>query len=203
MQLFKNKILVFCLMVLIAPQFGASIREVENEKYIIDKKASVITWKGGMQFVPNDHTGYAYVSKGELTIHNEQLVGGTVDVDMNSLEDDRHESDNDLIEHLKSEDFFNVKKFPTSSFTITKVAPSVNGSTDLTGMLTIKGITLPITFAANVVVKNGVVNASGKVTIDRTKWDVQYGSGKFFANLANDTLSDLIALEIRIVAKRP
>jgi hypothetical protein len=46
------------------------------------------------------------------------------------------------------------------------------------------------------------VNANGKVTIDRTKWDIRYRSGKFFANLADEAISDDIEFEMKIVAKK-
>src|SRR5687767_2922133 len=91
--------------------------------YVIDKKESVVTWKCSMVFADKGgHTGYVSISKGELMIEKGQLVGGAVEVDMNTVADEQHGSDNNLIEHLKSADFFEVKKFPTSAFAITKVA---------------------------------------------------------------------------------
>ncbi len=68
--------------------------------------------------------------------------------------------------------------------------------------MTIKGITHDVTFPVKLEEVNGVIHANGKVTIDRTKWDVRYGSGKFFDNLADDTISDNIEFEMKIVAKK-
>ncbi|WP_208420133.1 YceI family protein [Paraflavitalea devenefica] len=79
--------------------------------------------------------------------------------------------------------YFDVKKFPFSTIAITRVA-SVNGEhKEITGNLTIKGITHPVTFPVKMEMKDGIVKASGKLVIDRTKWDVRYKSGKFFDDL--------------------
>ncbi len=172
-----------------------------NEKYVlIDTVESVVDWKGSNTF--GTHTGYIYISKGELVVENDQLIGGTVEVDMNTIEDENHKSDNGLIEHLKDADFFDVKKFPFSTIVLTKVVSINVDDKEITGNLTIKGLTHPVTFPAKTEVKDGIVKANGKLVIDRTKWDVRYGSGKFFYNIADKTISDSIAFNIKIVAKQ-
>lgn len=174
---------------------------VGNEKYfIIDMKESVVTWKGSGPM--GDHTGYVNISKGELMIENGQLTGGTVEVDMNTIEDESHRSDNNLIKHLKDADFFDVKKFPFSTIVITRVASINVGDKEVTGNLTIKGITHPVTFPVKMEMKDGIVKASGKLVIDRTKWDVRYNSGKFFDNLKDQAISDNIEFNIEIIAKK-
>jgi polyisoprenoid-binding protein YceI len=156
-----------------------------------------------MQFsAGKGHTGYVSISKGELMIEDGQLIGGTVEVGMNTITDERHGSDNNLVNHLKAVDFFDVKKFPISTFSITKVVTVHDENIEVTGNLTIKGITHAVTFPANIEVKNGIVNANGKVIIDRTKWDVRYNSGKFYDNLADETISDNIEFQMKIVAKK-
>ena len=176
---------------------------VGNEKYvIIDTKESVVTWKGSMLIGPNSHTGYVYISEGELMIDNGQLVGGTVEVDMNTIEDENHGRDNGLIKHLKDPDFFDVKKFPISTIVLTKAASTTDENKKVTGNLTIKGITHPVTFPAKIEVKDGIVKMNGKLIIDRTKWDVRYNSGKFYDNLADETISDSIEFHVKIIAKK-
>jgi len=216
----NNKLSITYSILIIAPLFfgcGGPVKEENknnasagslslhagNEKYVvIDTKESVVTWKGWNVFNPNSHTGYVYISKGELMIENGQLTGGTVEVDMNTIEDKNHGSDNNLINHLKDSDFFEVKKFPFSTIAITRVA-SINGDNKkVTGNLTIKGITHPVTFPAQMEVKDGIVKANGRLVIDRTLWDVRYKSGKFYDNLADETMSDSIEFHIKIVAKK-
>lgn len=175
---------------------------VAGEKYVIDIKESVVTWKGSMQLaLKGGHTGYIQISTGELLIEKGQLVGGVVDVDMNTIADERHDSDNGLVTHLKSPDFFDAKIFPSSTFAITRVAPAGENIT-VTGDLMIKGIAHAVTFPVKIEVKSGIVHANGKLIIDRTQWGVRYKSGQFFNNLADETISDDIEFDIKIVAKK-
>jgi len=173
-----------------------------GQKYVIDTKESVVTWKGSMLMGSNFHTGYVYISKGELMIENGQLMGGTVEIDMNTIEDETHGSNNELINHLKSPDFFDVKKFPFSTITITRGASINNENKKITGNLTIKGITNPVTFPAKVEVKGGFVKANGKLVIDRTNWGIRYRSGRSYDMLADETISDSVEFNIKIVAKK-
>jgi len=174
-----------------------------NEKYVaIDTKESVVTWKGSMLVGTNSHTGYVYLSKGELLIENDELMGGAVEVDMKTIEDDAHGSDNNLIKHLKDPDFFDVQKFPFSTIAITGTGSITAEDKQISGNLTIKGITHPVTFPAKVEVKDGIVTAGGRLVIDRTDWGVRYKSGKFYDLLADQTMSDSIEFNIKIVAKQ-
>jgi polyisoprenoid-binding protein YceI len=180
---------------------GSLTLDAGNEKYVvIDTKESVVAWKGSG--IKGSHSGYVYISKGELMIENGELVGGTVEVDMSTIEGDDHRSDNNLIDHLKNPDFFDIEKFPFSTITITRVS-SINGDDkEITGNLAIKGIKHEVTFPAKMEVKDGIVKASGKLVIDRTKWDVRYKSGKFFDNLKDQAISDDIEFNIKIVATK-
>jgi polyisoprenoid-binding protein YceI len=135
-------------------------------------------------------------------IENGQLMGGTVEVDMNTIEDKNHGRDNGLIKHLKDPDFFDVKKFLFSTIAITRVASINVVDKEITGNLTIKGVTHPVTFPAKMEVKDGIVNANGKLVIDRTDWGIRYNSGKFYDKLADKTISDSIEFNIKIVAKK-
>lgn len=212
----KNKLSIIYLVLIISSFFFGCRELVKEEnknnapassvslgqKYSIDIKESVVAWKGSMLIGSNSHTGYVYISKGELMIENGQLVGGTAEVNMNTIVDDRYRSDNNLIEHLKSPDFFDVEKFPTSSIIITKVESTNTENKKVSGNLTIKGITHPVTFPAKINVEDGIVKMNGKLVIDRTQWNVKYNSGKFYDILADETLSDDIEFHINIVASK-
>ena len=180
---------------------GSFSLHVGNEKYItIDTKETVVTWKGSNSF--GAHTGYIYISKGELMMENVQLVGGTIEVDMNTIEDEGHGRSSGLINHLKDADFFEVKKFPFSTISIIKVEPTNGKNIIVTANLTIKGMTQPVTFPATIEVMNGIVKTNGKLIIDRTNWGINYKSGKFDAFLADKAISDSIEFNIKIVAKK-
>ncbi len=183
-----------------APTKALSLH-VGNEKYYkIDNKQSVVEWKGANSF--GAHKGYISISKGELRIKNGELMGGTVEVDMNTIEDENHKANSGLIKHLKNPDFFEVEKFPFATIEITKVASLNDGNKSITGKLTIKEITQEVTFPAKIEIKDGMVTTDGKLVIDRTKWNVSYQSAKFYQLLADKTISDSIEFHMKIVAKK-
>ena len=219
----NNKLSITCLILIIAPLFfgcrgpvkeknqnnassnSVSLEHVAGEKYIIDTKETVLTWEGSMVFGFGEKSiGYVYISKGELIIEKDQLVGGTVEVDMNTIEYKDKADTNTPVKHLKSPDYFDVGKFPISTFAITKVeSVNVRSKTiKVTGNLTIKGITNPITIPAEIEFKDGIVRAIGDVIIDRTQWGIRYRSGKFYDNLADQAVSDDFEIQMKIVAKK-
>lgn len=215
----NNKISVTYLILIIGPLFfgcGGPVKEEnknnasassvsQGQKYMIDTTESVLTWEGSMVFgFDEEHKGYVYISKGELLIEKDSLVGGIAEIDMSTIEYKDKESKNTPVKHLKSPDYFDVEKFPISTFAITKVeSVNVRSKTiKVTGNLTIKGITNPITIPAEIEVKDGIVKASGKVIIDRTQWGIRYRSGKFYDNLADNAVSDDIEIHMKIVAKK-
>ncbi len=185
-----------------APVSTLSLHEGDERYYKVDTRESVIGWKGSSLMGTNDHNGYLYPSKGELKIENDQLIGGVIEIDMNSIEDKDHKSDNKLIAHLKNADFFDVEKFPFSKITFTKVTPTNGQDKQVTGDLTIKGITHPVTFPAHIDIATKIVKATGKLVIDRSKWDVRYKSQKFYDLVAKQAISDSIWYQISIVAKK-
>ncbi len=182
---------------------SGSPEQVAGKKYNIDTKETVLTWEGSMVFgFEEEHKGYVYTSKGELIIDKDQLVGGTAEIDMNTIEYGDKENKNTPVKHLKSPDYFDVEKFPTAAFSITKVTYADRGNMKVAGNLTIKGITNPVTFPARIEVKDGMAKANGKLVIDRTAWGIRYRSGKFYDNLADEAVSDEIEINMKIVAKK-
>lgn len=182
---------------------ASAISAASGEKYSIDTAESVVTWEGSMVFdFGKEHIGYVHLSKGDLMIDKGKLVGGEVEIDMNTIEFKDKEDKNPPIKHLKSPDYFDVEKFPTSTFVITKVDSVIRDNIKITGDLSIKGVTNAVTFPAQIEVKDGVVNANGKIVIDRTQWGIRYKSGKFYDNLADQAVSDEISLQMKVVAKK-
>ncbi|MET0392001.1 MAG: YceI family protein [Chitinophagaceae bacterium] len=214
----NNKLFITCLILMIvsvlfgcggavkeenkshAPAGSLSLHEGDEKYMALDTGESVVTWKGANSF--GAHAGYVYISKGELMVENGQLAGGAVEVDMNTIEDERHGRNNGLINHLKDPDFFDVKTFPVASIIITRVASISDEDKEVTGNLTIKGVTHPVSFPAKMEVRDGVVKANARLVIDRTKWDVRYKSGNLFDNLKEQAISDSIEFNIKVVAKK-
>ena len=172
--------------------------------YEVDTLNSRIEWKGYkvIKTEQSSHFGTIKFESGDLTVKDGALESGKFVVDMNSLTSvdlkDDAEQLAKLNGHLKSGDFFETEKFPTASFEITKVSPNDSGdyNTLLDGNLTIKGITKPIQFMANVSVKDGETSiATEPKDILREDYGV-----KFQLPLANGLIKDEVNLQILIKA---
>lgn len=169
----------------------------------ISPNASKIEWVG--EKITGSHNGLISLKGGSLQIDGDKIIGGTFEVDMNTMtvEDLQGEYADKLLGHLKSGDFFAVQEFATASFSIDKVESKMNGkfNTVFHGQLTIKGQTHPISFPAKVEIKDGKLAAFGEIEVDRTKYDIHYGSSSFFENLGDKAISDDFKLMVSLGAK--
>ena len=185
---------------------AAVARKPTPEPYTLQPQLSSLGWLA--KKVTGQHNGTIQFQSGQVLVKGSQIVGGTFVVDMASLKDEdltSADSNAKLVGHLKSDDFFSVEKHPTSTFVITSVKPlrgdaSGNNAT-VTGNLTIKGITNPLSFPAKIGVKNGVAAASGTATIDRTKYDIRYRSKSFFESIGDKAIDDTFSLTFNVIAK--
>jgi polyisoprenoid-binding protein YceI len=175
--------------------------------YSVDVAASQIDWIGS-KFTGDQHNGYLKLSSGSLNVENGNIVGGSFLVDMNSLTDtdlDESSGKGKLEGHLKSADFFDAGQFPTGKFEIASVA-AVEGNPDatheITGNLTLKDVTKSITIPAKVEMSDSGISATTpQFTINRTEWNVKYGSG--ILGVAQDkAINDDVALKINLVASK-
>lgn len=159
---------------------------VDEEKKEVNTETSKVTWKAYK--VTGSHTGTVDLNSGTLIFDGDKLTGGEFEVNMTSLisTDLEGEYKGKLEGHLKSDDFFGVEKFPTSNLVFTKVTASGKNSYEVTGDLTIKGITKAI--ALDVSIYGSKATATMKV--DRAEYDVRYGSGSFFDDLGDKTIYD-------------
>lgn len=191
---------------------GPGVKTARTEKaaaktYKVQPQLSTLGWEG--KAVTHGHSGTAQFSAGELVVNGNQLVGGTVTVDMTTVKTtDIKDADSNtkFMGHISSDDFFGTTKYPTATFKITKVAYLKGAAADannanITGDLTIKGKTNSITFPAKVGVKNGIAAASGTATVDRTKYDIKYGSKSFFEGIGDKAIYDDFTLSFNVIAK--
>ena len=176
----------------------------ENDKAAtISTKESKVEWVG--ETVTGKHWGTVGIESGTLNLSGEEVTGGTVVLDMSSLTVDDMEGEyaDKLKGHLNSADFFNTAEHKNATFKITKVAEKKgeNGNTHvISGDLTIKGITKKVSFPARVTVEGGVVKAFASFSLDRTEWDIKYGSGSFFDDLGDKTIYDEFQVKFNVVA---
>lgn len=161
----------------------------------IDASKSNITWVG--KKVTGSHEGNIKFKEGTLEFKGSKLTGGKFVVNMTSIivtDLKPGEGKEKLEGHLKADDFFGTEKFPTGTLVFTKVAAKQNGLYSVTGDLTLKGITKPVTFDLNV--KGSKANTA--LVIDRTKYDIKYGSGSFFDNLGDKAIYDNFDLAVEL-----
>ena len=159
---------------------------VDGEKKEVKTSESTVTWKAYK--VTGSHTGTIALKSGALEFDGDKLVGGEFVVDMTTINTTDLSGDykNKLDGHLNSDDFFSTANNPTSSLVFTKVESSGKNSYKVTGDLTIKGITKPVTFDVSIYGSK----ATATLKVDRTNYDVKYGSGSFFDNLGDKTIYD-------------
>jgi polyisoprenoid-binding protein YceI len=148
------------------------------------------------------HVGYVSISKGELWVENNRLVGGAATIDMNAMEFADKNDKNTPIQHLQSADYFDVKRFPFASIEISQVDSLNDKTVQISGYLTIKTVSRLVSFPATIDIQKGVLTANAKLTIDRTNWGINFQSGKFYKKMADEIVSDEIDFEIKIVAKK-
>ncbi|MBX2897346.1 MAG: YceI family protein [Cyclobacteriaceae bacterium] len=170
-------------------------------KFKVDAQASSLTWTG--KKVTGQHTGTIAIASGELTADGKLLKEGTFEIDVNSITvTDITDKDGNakLVGHLKSDDFFGASKFPKASFVLTSLTQKSGNEYAVKGKLTIKGKTNEIEFPATIINDGKKVTATAKIVVDRTKYDIRYGSKNFFDNLGDKAIYDDFELDLKLVA---
>lgn len=178
----------------------------EARELAVDTEKSEVTWVG--KKIIGQHEGTVKLLDSKVLLDGDVLVGGEFSINLNTIQNKdlagtEHQAK--LEGHLKSDDFFNISKYPAAKFVITEAKAMANSSTDysIKGNLTVKGITLPVEFPATIVKSSGVYSADGKLSIDRTKWDIRYNSGRFFdpAVLGDKLIYDEIEIGVKILTR--
>ena len=172
--------------------FGTTVATAQTKKVSVEK--STIKWVG--KKVTGEHSGTVNLKEGNLIFKGKKLAGGNFTVDMTSMTATDISGDyrGKLDGHLKSEDFFGTEKHPTSTLVFKKIAAKANGVYTVTGDLTIKGITNPITF--DLVVKGNT--ATTDLKIDRTKYGIKYNSKSFFDSIGDKAIYDDFELSVNL-----
>ena len=191
----------FIIMLAAVAVVAFSFKSIIVETYTADVSKSEVTWKASK--VTGKHNGSVTLKDGGLQFTDGVLSGGSFTVDMTTLGSDDLEGEwkGKLDGHLKSEDFFGVEKFPTATFNITKVAAKgTPGDYKVAGDITIKETTKEIKFYAHVEDEGDMKVATADITLDRTDYDVRYGSGSFFDGLGDKTIYDDFELSVKLVS---
>src|SRR5690606_11843866 len=194
-KLFLLTLLLFSVIVL-------AQRKKSKGVQISKVQTSDIRW-WGYKVVKSEattHSGFVKLKSGKFLFEDKLLTGGEFTLDMRSLTntDLTGEDQQKLTEHLRSSDFFEVKRYPVAKFTITKILPSKNLDYNylVYGNLTLKGIRRTISFPANIRTNDRFVSfESAKITLDRQKYKVFYKSA-----VRDYLIKDDIDIQIKMTA---
>lgn len=195
----KNR---FSALLFAAAFFGLGSGFVAPPKTLkVDVKSTTMQWKA--KKVTGSHDGFVSVSAGQITLDGAKVTSGTFDIDMTSMtvEDIKDPGSNKkLLGHLQSDDFFSISKYPSAKFVLTSVNQKSGNTYTVDGNLTIKGITKPISFPADITISGNTLKAAATITVDRTQFDIRYRSNNFFENLGDKAIYDDFELNLNLVA---
>jgi polyisoprenoid-binding protein YceI/rhodanese-related sulfurtransferase len=174
--------------------------------YQVDLERSLVGWVG--RNPGGSHDGTLRFKSGRVKVKGGKVAKGTFEIDMKSIDvaDLAGDMADLLKRHLESDDFFAVARHPVARFEITRMAP-IEGATpgapnyEAEGELTLRGVEHPVAFPATAGVRKGELTLEAHFDVDRTRWDVNYGSGKLYARLGMHLVHDHITLQVRALAQ--
>jgi polyisoprenoid-binding protein YceI len=196
---FKNTVMkklayTFVMQFIIAFFLTAAL---SAQEYMASVESSTVKWEG-KKVVAGGHYGTIDIKSGEFKFTDGMLTAAEVVMDMSTIvSDDLTGGSKERLEgHLKSDDFFGVDKFAESGFVMESALKAEGDMLKISGQMTIKGKTNPQSFTARIDMSNNTIE--GKMEIDRSLYDVRFGSGKFFDNLGDKAINDIFTLEFTI-----
>ena len=175
---------------------------MKNKKFKIVAEQSNIDWVG--RKITGAHTGTIAIKEGMIVLNEGKLADGTFVADTTSikiLDVTDPVTNRQFAGHLASEDFFASEQYPEALFVITSVEPGDNNEYHINGDLTIKGITNPVVFEATLNTSGDILTASGKITVDRTRYGMKFRSGNFFKDLGDTLIYNDFNLNVSITAR--
>lgn len=175
---------------------------METTNFKIVSSNSSVEWTG--RKVTGAHNGTIGIKEGNFILNGGKVKGGNIVINTSTIKilDVTDPATNEQFAgHLASDDFFSIEKFPTASFDILSVKELSNDTYYLEGNLTIKDISHVVGFEASVANAENAITLSGKLIIDRTKYDIRFRSGNFFKDLGDTLIYNDFELDFNISAQ--
>ena len=199
----KKSLLILSLICFISTA-GLIAENLHVDVYHVDATNSSVQWFAAK--FTGKHEGTVKVLSGDIK-NNHGQMSGSIEIDMNSIVDTdiKDEKMNaKLTNHLKSADFFDVATYPKASLVITSIMPMAEVKDGLThtvnGKLTIKNKTNPISFDVTLITQGSKITCVGSAVVDRSKYDVRYGSKSFFEDIGDKVIYDEFTIKFNVVA---
>ncbi|WP_299183067.1 YceI family protein [uncultured Aquimarina sp.] len=167
------------------------LQSINSQSFELDTKKSTFFWTGKAAFNSYSLKGTIDAKKGAMIISDTVISAMNITIDMKSLD---HEN-NDLKNHLKNEDFFEVKKYSKAIFSLEKTTKIENHKAILQGKLTIKGKTNLERIPVNIEYNDSGITITFNHTIDRTKYGVNHNSPSIFKRMKENAIADEFTLE--------
>lgn len=179
---------------------NALAQKKEAVTYEVKPNVSSIQWIG--KKLTGEHSGTIMLKNGKVEVADGKLISGVFEIDMPTINvtDMEGEYKTKLEGHLKNDDFFGTDKFPVSKLEITKAIFVKDKSYNMTGNLTIKGITNEISFPATVDIEPGKLAGFADLNIDRTKYGIKYASKSYVEDIGDKMIYDEFNLKVKIGA---
>jgi polyisoprenoid-binding protein YceI len=172
-------------------------------KFKIQQTSSTVNWTG--KKVLGLHTGSIDIVNGFIEITDNIIAGGEIQIDMTSIvitDIEDKKTNQHFLAHLLNDDFFSVDKFQTAKLTLTGSSKIEINKFKIDGNLTIKDIPHPISFISSIEIFTDTLHSLGEVVIDRTLYNIRYGSGKFIDNLGDKLIYDDFVLQFKLIAQK-
>lgn len=195
------------------PDATTKMTAVEDGSYTFSLTESKVTWEGRKTLIADyKDTGTLSIQRGILEVTQQSMDNefqGEFEFDMTSINVDStgKQAGEDMLEkHLKSPDFFDVENHPTARLTINDIIPAEDVSTSynytVQGELEIKGKKADVEFPAKLFMQDGELHMTGSATVDRTKFDVRFGSDNFFDNLGDNVIDDNFTVTFNLLGRK-
>ncbi len=168
--------------------------------YVLKADQCEVEWTGKAAFGSYFLSGTIDVASGQIRMLNSTLTEAKLDMDMTSI----HSNIRKLTKHLKSEDFFEVRKHKKATFRLTSpIALRPDTPSTIKGALTIKGIAKPYDWVVSIAKKGDRLLVSAKsITIDRTDFGIRFNSPNYFQNLKDQAIADEFSLSMRLIFEK-
>ncbi len=197
-----KRLFVFTFLIALIGVGTISASSKTTKSSTVYLKSSNVELKWIAKKVTGEHNGTIQLKSGSMKYVGKIPVSGVFVVDMKSIKDidlQDKASNEKLIGHLSSDDFFAIEKYPTATFKFFSVQKLAGNQYLFKGKLTIKDITKD--YSVKATVSNNNTLAKGQLQIDRTAFNIRYGSGKFFSSLGDKVIRDIFTVDFKVELK--